>query len=130
MRDANPLGAPVRNEFLEDVFNFFENGTNEEVTDAKDPAAVTKLHGNFPNPFNPTTRIKFDMRVKGHVSIQVYDVAGRLVRTLVNGVRDAGPNEANWSGINNSGSSVASGVYFYKMNTEDYSQTRKMILLR
>ena len=131
MRDANPAGAPVRNEFLEDVFSFFENGTNTEVTDAKDPAAViTKLHGNFPNPFNPITTIKFDMKVKGHVSIQIYDVAGRLVNTLVNDVRDSGPNEANWNGINNSGASVASGVYFYRMDTKDFSQTRKMILLR
>ena len=120
----------MRNEFLQKVFVFFENGINGDITDTKDPEISTKLYGNYPNPFNPMTTIKFDMKVKGHVSIRIYDVAGRLVHTLINGVRDQGENVKTWSGINNSGSSVASGVYFYRMDTKDYSQTRKMILLR
>ncbi|MCD6378917.1 T9SS type A sorting domain-containing protein, partial [bacterium] len=130
IRDANSAGALVRNEFLKRVFVFFENGTNIEVTDVKDTPAINKLYGNFPNPFNPTTTIKFDTKVKGHISIQIYDVAGRLVNTLVNDVREAGSYTETWNGINNRGASVASGVYFYRMDTKDYSQTRKMILLR
>ncbi|MDZ7860223.1 MAG: T9SS type A sorting domain-containing protein [Candidatus Krumholzibacteriota bacterium] len=130
MRDANSSGAPIRNEFLEKAFFFFENGVNGEITDVEDTPAFTKLHGNYPNPFNPSTTIKYNMKAKGHVSIQIYDVAGRLVNTLVNDVRDSGLNTETWNGINNRGASVASGVYFYRMDTKDYSQTRKMILLR
>jgi hypothetical protein len=129
IRDANSDGASVRNEFLQKVFVFFANGTNLDITDTDTPA-INKLYGNFPNPFNPSTTIKFATKVNGHVSIQVYDVAGRLVNTLVNDVRDAGSYTEHWNGINNRGASVASGVYFYRMDTKDYSQTRKMVLLR
>ncbi|MCD6380276.1 T9SS type A sorting domain-containing protein, partial [bacterium] len=122
IRDANSAGAPVRNEFLKKVFVFFENGVNGEITDVKDTPAINKLYGNFPNPFNPTTTIKFETKVKGHISIQIYDVAGRLVNTLVNDVREAGSHTETWNGINNRGASVASGVYFYRMDTKDYSQ--------
>ncbi|MDZ7859261.1 MAG: T9SS type A sorting domain-containing protein [Candidatus Krumholzibacteriota bacterium] len=130
IRDDNDDGPMVRNEFLKSVFDFFDNGVNGDITDVEDTPAFTKLHGNYPNPFNPSTTIEFNMKAEGHVSIRIYDVAGRLVNTLVNEVRDKGLNTETWNGINNRGASVASGVYFYRMDTKDYSRTRKMILLR
>jgi flagellar hook assembly protein FlgD len=64
------------------------------------------------------------------VSLKVYNVAGQLVRTLVNGVRDASSYTVPWDGTNDRGTTVASGIYFYKMETKDFSQTRKMVLLK
>jgi hypothetical protein len=132
IRDANDDGAPVKNEFLKKVWEFFANGVNSDITDGGDPSAkfATKLDQNYPNPFNPTTRIEFSLKTRSHVTLRVYDVSGRLVRTLVDGVRDAGENRIDWKGINDRGANVASGVYFYKMNTKDFSDTKKMILLR
>ncbi|MCD6379328.1 T9SS type A sorting domain-containing protein, partial [bacterium] len=132
IRDNDPENALVRNEFLAKVWEFFENGINDTITDSDDPEIkyLTELHQNCPNPFNPSTTIKFNLKNKGHVSIQIYDVAGRLVNTLVNDVREAGRYTETWNGINNRGANVASGVYFYRMNAEDYSDTKKMILLR
>ncbi len=132
IRDANDDGAPVKNEFLKKVWDFFANPVNTEITDGDDPSVkyATKLGQNYPNPFNPNTTIKFSLRTRSHVTINVYDVSGRLVRNLVDGVLDKGDHQANWKGINGSGANVASGVYFYKMNTNDFSETKKMILLR
>ncbi|MCX5754172.1 MAG: T9SS type A sorting domain-containing protein [Candidatus Krumholzibacteria bacterium] len=98
-------------------------------TDAEVPSAF-KLSQNFPNPFNPSTTIKFDMKAKGLVALKIYDVAGRLVRTLVDEVKDAGVYSAVWDGRNNIGADVASGIYFYKMETEEFQATKKLVLLR
>ena len=89
-----------------------------------------RLGQNYPNPFNPSTEIRFSLRNKSRVTIRVYDVSGRLVNTLVDGVLDAGPQKVNWNGINSHGASAASGVYFYRMGTSGYGESRKMILLR
>ena len=70
------------------------------------------------------------MKAKGHVAIKVYNVAGQLVRTLVDGVYEAGSHSVTWDGTNNIGAKVASGVYFYKMETGNFSRTKKMVLLR
>jgi hypothetical protein len=78
--------APLdRNELAKHVFDWMQNVTNSNVTDAVTPKS-TKLAQNFPNPFNPSTTIKFDLKEKGLVTLKVYNVAGQLVRTLVNGV--------------------------------------------
>ncbi len=121
---------PVRNKFIEKTYHFFENAVSMDVTDAELPKAYG-LAQNFPNPFNPSTRIQFALPKKGHVSLKIYNVAGQLVKTLQNGVMDAGAHEISWDGSNNLGSSVASGVYFYKINAGDsYENMKKMVLLR
>jgi hypothetical protein len=89
-----------------------------------------RLAQNYPNPFNPSTTIKFDMKEKGLVTVKIYDVAGRLVRTLANEVRDAGAYSILWDGRNNLGADAASGIYFYKMETAGFSATKKLVLLR
>ena len=89
------------------------------------------LHQNVPNPFNPTTSIRYDVPSGGgHVTLKIYDVAGRLVRTLVDQAQTPGEKTVRWNGRNQQGRSVASGVYFYRMNTPGFEQTRKMVLLR
>jgi len=100
------------------------DGDNEGVN------AVTALVGNYPNPFNPVTNISFSLKEKGVVSIDIYDIKGRLVKNLVNDVKSAGSHKETWTGINNAGQEVGSGIYFYKMKTNSTSATKKMILMK
>jgi hypothetical protein len=89
------------------------------------------LHQNVPNPFNPTTIISYDVPVAGgKVALQVYDVAGRLVRTLVDGLETPGEKRVTWNGLNSQGNRVATGVYFYRMTAAGFTKTRKMVLLQ
>jgi hypothetical protein len=129
VRDDVQSTPQDRFEIARDVFAWMQSATNANVSDAKIPLAFA-LAQNFPNPFNPSTTIRFDMKEKGLVTIKIYDVGGRLVRTLVDGVMNAGSHGAAWDGRNGRGAAVASGIYFYKMETKDFSQTRKMVVLR
>ena len=88
------------------------------------------LHQNVPNPFNPSTTIRFGIDVAGRVTLRIYDVAGRLVKELVNDYRAADRYEEVWDGRDNRGNPVASGVYFYSLETGRFEKTRKMLLLR
>jgi len=89
------------------------------------------LHQNVPNPFNPATVIRYDVpQGGGWVTLRVFDVAGRHVRTLVDGVETPGEKRATWDGRNNRGSRVATGVYFYSMQAPGFVETRKMVLLK
>lgn len=91
---------------------------------------VTRLLGASPNPFNPSTMIMYELATPGHVTIAVYDVGGRLVRTLVDGHVGPGRHEVMWNGLDGSGNTAASGVYFYRLTTPGLVDTRKMVLLR
>jgi len=89
------------------------------------------LDQNFPNPFNPLTTITFRLAAPGPVRLSVYDVSGRLVRTLVDeGEMTAGNHEAVWNGLDQSGRAAAAGVYFYNLETEGYSRTRRMTMVK
>jgi hypothetical protein len=83
------------------------------------------LHQNYPNPFNPTTNIKFDIIRNEAVKLEVYDITGRVINTLVNGKLEAGKYSYTLDA-----SSLPSGVYFYKLATDNYTMTRRMILLK
>jgi len=91
---------------------------------------VTKLDGNYPNPFNPETVIRFAVAKNDNVIINVYNVSGQLVRSLVNGSYKVGMHQAVWNGLDNSGRPVSSGIYFYRMNTSEYVAVKKMLLLK
>ena len=88
------------------------------------------LHQNFPNPFNPTTSIRFDLKDAGSVDIVVYNLLGQKVKTLVNSELTTGYHEVVWDGTDNQGAPVGAGVYIYSLSSEHFSQTRKMILLK
>ncbi len=92
--------------------------------------AVTALHPNVPNPFNPVTEIRFDLAIRGPVALRVFDVVGRQVRALVNETRPAGRYRASWNGLDDAGARVASGIYFYRLDTPAFSASRKMVLLK
>ena len=105
------------------------SGTGSGLTDSEVPAA-SALAQNYPNPFNPATTIAFSLKAAGPVSLRIYDPAGRLIRTLVDGSRTAGNHEVSWNGLDDAGRQVTSGVYFYSLAAGDFVKTRKMILLR
>ena len=91
---------------------------------------ATELQGNYPNPFNPETTIRYSVKETSPVTIEVYNLKGQLVRTLVNEVKTAGNYSVVWNGRDNNNQPVSSGVYFYKMNAGKYSSTKKMIMMK
>ena len=129
LRDTDVASPGIRNVVFNDIYVWFNGIPNTDITEDEVPKA-NKLSQNFPNPFNPTTTIKFDVRAKGHVSLKIYNVAGQLVKTMANEVMDAGSYSREWTGTNNAGVKVASGVYFYSFEAENFKATKKMVLLR
>ena len=104
-----------------------------ETTDAAETFVPTasSLHQNRPNPFNPVTMICYDVATPGVVSIRIYNVSGQLVRTLLDEFKGVGSYEAVWDGRDNSGATVTTGIYFYRMTAHGFaSQTKKMLLLK
>jgi len=92
--------------------------------------ASFKLSANYPNPFNPSTAIEYNLYARSQVQIEIFDVTGRLVRTLVDRIQPAGNYVVFWDGKDNGGSSVPSAVYFYRLSSGSFSDSRKMILLK
>jgi hypothetical protein len=85
---------------------------------------------NYPNPFNPETRITFNLRRAETVLLEVRNIRGDLVRTLVEGYRAAGRYSVSWNGTDEYGQAVTSGVYFYRLTSANFSQNQKMLLVR
>jgi len=92
--------------------------------------AIATLDGNYPNPFNPSTTVKYSMEESANVSIDIYDVKGKKVKTLVNDIQSAGSHTEVWNGTNNNGEVVGSGIYFMKMTAGNVSSTKKMVLMK
>ncbi|MCP4704000.1 MAG: T9SS type A sorting domain-containing protein [candidate division Zixibacteria bacterium] len=88
------------------------------------------LSQNVPNPFNPNTEIKFSLPHSSDVTLNIFDITGRKVTNLVNKILTAGAHSVIWNGRDESGNEVASGVYLYRISTEKYSDTKKMLLLK
>jgi predicted lipoprotein with Yx(FWY)xxD motif len=99
-------------------------------TDTPKTPEATYLAQNYPNPFNPTTRIEFGLRESARVSLRIYDVAGRLVRVVSEERLSPGRYARMWDGKDTRGVSVASGIYFYRLDAGTFTQTRKMVLLK
>lgn len=85
---------------------------------------------NYPNPFNPLTRIEFSLDEEARVYLRVYDLSGKVVRTLVQERMPAGRHAAMWNGEDEGGKTVASGIYICRLEASDKMATRKMVLLR
>ncbi len=116
-------------------FNIYANNLVFLPTDADGgrndnlPTAFS-LSQNYPNPFNPTTEISFALPSRTKVSLIVYNMLGQQVRTLVNDDMPAGAHSVSWDGTDNSGTSVASGIYLYRLSAEGKARTKKMELLK
>jgi len=109
--------------------------THVESLDETDLPRFSKLDNNYPNPFNPTTTISFivsgeQKNTLTQVNIDIYNIIGQKVKNLVDRKLPPGEYQVEWAGKDNSGSVVSSGVYFYQMKTPDYTEVKKMLLLK
>jgi hypothetical protein len=113
---------------LVDVEGVIPQGASGE--DSGDIPARTALGVNTPNPFNPTTRIHFQLAKPLAASIAIYDVAGRLVRRADLGTLPAGRHDWTWNGTSDAGSPMASGIYFVRFQAGRTVETRKIMMLK
>jgi hypothetical protein len=114
--------------YIDDLRVSYEGGGDSN--DNNDIPLVTKLSGNYPNPFNPETTINFSTKEDGNVRIDIYNIKGQKVKTLVNEHMKADNHKVVWTGEDSNGRQVSSGVYFYKMKAGKYTSTKKMILMK
>jgi len=125
----SPLGDGVF-EFSTDNVNierlpYIAGGCNDQTC-----VPVSGLIGNYPNPFNPSTTIAFALFRTGHVSIDIYNVRGQRVKTLVDGTLDAGEHSVVWDGCDAFGHNAVSGIYFYRMVSEEGVTVKKMVMVK
>jgi hypothetical protein len=112
------------------------NGTVLKIKDSNPDKVKNKfiLHPNYPNPFNPSTTIRYELPVNGKVSLKIYNTLGQEVRTLVNSYQSSGKHEAMWNGKDVKGNAVSSGIYIYRMEAVSdkgkFVQTKKMVYLK
>jgi hypothetical protein len=129
--DNNPMpSVPYRAVHLYRVLTCLQNVV-PFPTGIGPEALHNGLLQNFPNPFNPQTTIRYSIRESGWVNLSVFDVAGRLVRTLVDERQSPSSDlSVDWDGRDSNGQAVASGVYFYRLTAPGFTKTRKMVLLK
>jgi len=102
------------------------------VTSVQDGTVPTRsaLLDAIPNPFNPKTRLSFEISSAGPVELKVYDIAGRLVAVLLDGHLDAGRHHVVWDGRDEAGRACSAGVYLYRLEAGDYCETKRMALIK
>ena len=91
---------------------------------------VYALHNNYPNPFNPVTNITYDIPEVANVSLDIYNVMGQKVRTLVAGSHEPGRYRVLWNATNDFGEGLSSGMYIYKIQAGDFVSVKKLILMK
>lgn len=124
--------------FQQPLYNprwFIQGGKVPSSAESVEIPTAFRLHDNYPNPFNPSTKIKYEVPTRSHVRLAVYDILGQLVRTLVNTDQSNGRFSAVWDGTNDHGSQLASGMYIYRLEAADGSGrstvlSRKMLFLK
>ena len=131
--DNMPGIVNSRLHFLIDGDTFDLSSHYDLVGIEKDPNQLPenfRLFQNYPNPFNPMTVIQYDLSMATHVSLIVYDLNGKKVRTLVDEKETSGKKSVIWMGVNNQGNPVSTGLYFYRLKTLDISKSYKMVFLK
>ncbi len=99
--------------------------TSTSIDDKSEQPFQVELHGNYPNPFNPTTTIRYDLNSPGKVTLKVFTVLGQPVATLVDDFKSAGTHSVTFDATN-----LSSGIYLYQLQTDDFKKTRKMIMTK
>ena len=120
--------AQITNDFTNLVLKFIYDGTSEEEIVIINSGNV--LHPNYPNPFNPSTTISFETVKDGNVQIDIYNVRGQRINTLLNDNLKSGLHIIEWNGKDDNGSNVASGIYFYRLRTEEETIVRRMVMMK
>jgi hypothetical protein len=118
--DGLPVGDP----------GWFTNGYTGIAKNSVITPKTFSLANAYPNPFNPTTNIKFSVSKSENVTLVVFNILGQQVRTLVNGLMKAGDYSATWDGKDEFGKSVPSGIYLYRLESQSFSSTKKMMLMK
>ncbi|MCK4547246.1 MAG: T9SS type A sorting domain-containing protein [Candidatus Eisenbacteria sp.] len=121
--------ANIMRDILLRLFLGYSTAVPDEEAEL-DTRHAYSLDQNLPNPFNPETQIRFSVRDRSHVSIKIYDVTGRVVRTLVDEAMQPGPHQVHWDGANDHGQPVATGMYFCRMSAGEFTAVRKMVMLK
>jgi hypothetical protein len=116
---------------IEDYVGEQDTTNCEQVSVINETFPITyNLYNAYPNPFNPVTTLQYDLPEDGFVNITIYDMMGRIVKTMVNAQHNAGYKSIQWSATNNQGQPVSAGLYLYTIQAGDYNQTKKMVLLK
>ncbi len=121
-----------------DTWQYFTSPTpgksnaTSDVADQRNVVNATsfRLHQNYPNPFNPETMIAYELPYSSPLTLTIFNLQGKEIRTLVNANVSAGVHNVKWDGRDNSRQMVASGVYLYRISADDFQQTRKMLLMK
>ena len=123
--------------YFDVIFNSYTGGNNGggfsytrtqyvlSIDETANLIKVYSLNQNYPNPFNPVTTISYDIPTESNVTLTIYDITGRMVKALINETQQAGMKQIMWNATD-----VSSGVYIYRIQAGDFTQTRKMILLK
>lgn len=119
----SPSGVLVRNKII-----FYNETTSADIGSNYNPDKFY-LYQNYPNPFNPTTTIEYDLPVNGNVKIEIYDLLGCKVKTLLKNYEYSGKHKIEWNGKSDTGQKVSSGIYLYNLSFNNRNQFRKAILL-
>ncbi len=134
--NSSAFGVDEANELyilgLDGMIYSIVEGVELATTDAAPNSLIgrTTLIGNSPNPFNPSTRISYQLEQADHVVLAVYNILGQKVQTLVDGFQGAGVQSVVWNGRNADGSTASSGLYFYRLESQNVVQTQKMLLTK
>jgi hypothetical protein len=117
------------------IFNFGEINVDivtgiEDITEEGALPTSYSLAQNYPNPFNPSTEIEFSLPTAGHVTLDVFNILGQNVRRLVDQRLSAGVHRVTFNGRTDDNKALASGIYLYRLSSGDFTQSRKMILLK
>ncbi len=123
--------SPSSNEDVQYIKNIILEIKNASLSidDKLKPESFT-LRSNYPNPFNPTTNIAYDLSKNSFVNISIFDIDGKKIRTLLNRFQSEGYKTIIWNGKNDNNVRVAAGMYLYTLLVEDMIQTRKMVMLK
>jgi len=120
----------IRNSIPENCQNYMKVSLKpQDIADAQAPA-LTKLGNNYPNPFNPDTTIRFDLAKSGKAKLEIFNIKGQLIKSLVNDKMEAGFHSIKWNGRDENGKQASSGVYFYRLTSGGKSLTNKMLMLK
>ena len=118
--------------WIEAVVKYYHTTDVEQDDDSKSPSSYL-LFQNYPNPFNPSTHIRYqiaDSRYPVHTTLEIFNILGQEVRTLVNELKEPGQYSVTWDGTDSSGREVGSGIYFCRLEGGDYTATKRMVLMK
>jgi len=123
--------CPPYPECIEDYVGYQDTSNCEQVSIIDEILPITyNLYNAYPNPFNPVTTLQYDLPEDAMVNITIYDMMGRQVKTLINEEQTAVYRSLQWNAANDAGSPVSAGIYLYMIQSGEFRQTRKMVLLK